>query len=118
MILGLDPAGPVFARRPRKARLDSSDARFVDVIHTSFNYLVGIMGRCGDVDFYVNGGGKQPGCWPKCKLISTFFWTLGVLYSLISGSTPYIFNRFISKHCATKLRSQYVCLHADVSKFS
>ena len=78
MILGLDPAGPVFARRPRKARLDSSDARFVDVIHTSFNYLVGIMGRCGDVDFYVNGGGKQPGCWPKRKLISAFFRALHV----------------------------------------
>ena len=79
VIVGLDPAGPVFARRPRKARLDSTDARFVDVIHTSFNYLVGIMGRCGHVDFYVNGGGKQPGCWPKRELISAFLWVLHVV---------------------------------------
>ena len=79
MILGLDPAGPVFARRPRKARLDSTDARFVDVIHTSFNYLVGIMGRCGHVDFYVNGGGKQPGCWPKRELSSIVFRALHVV---------------------------------------
>ncbi|XP_065069259.1 phospholipase A1-like isoform X4 [Rhopilema esculentum] len=61
-ITGLDPAGPVFAREPSKARLDSTDARFVDVIHTSFLYFVGIKDRSGDIDFYVNGGGAQPGC--------------------------------------------------------
>eukprot|EP00795_Rhopilema_esculentum_P004607 gene4607-20879_t len=71
-ISGLDPAGPVFARQPRKARLDSTDARFVDVIHTSFLYFIGVKGRSGDIDFYVNGGGAQPGCGgkkipPKCS---------------------------------------------------
>eukprot|EP00795_Rhopilema_esculentum_P004608 gene4608-20881_t len=66
-ITGLDPAGPVFALQPRKARLDSTDARFVDVIHTSFLYFVGIKDRSGDIDFYVNGGGAQPEVPPKCS---------------------------------------------------
>jgi hypothetical protein len=32
--LGLDPAGPFFRLVPTYARLDPSDAQFVDVIHT------------------------------------------------------------------------------------
>jgi hypothetical protein len=32
--LGLDPAGPFFRLVPFYARLDPSDAQFVDVIHT------------------------------------------------------------------------------------
>lgn len=64
-ITGLDPAGPVFSRRNRKVRLDSTDAKFVDVLHTSFLYLLGIKGRAGHADFYINGGGAQPGCSKK-----------------------------------------------------
>ena len=33
--IGLDPAGPLFHGMPRLVRLDSSDAQFVDVIHTN-----------------------------------------------------------------------------------
>ncbi len=35
LCLGLDPAGPLFHGMPRLVRLDSSDAQFVDVIHTN-----------------------------------------------------------------------------------
>ena len=31
---GLDPADPNFSYQPREVRLDPSDARWVDVIHT------------------------------------------------------------------------------------
>ena len=62
---GIDPAGPNFARRPRNARLDATDARFVDVIHTS---LYGIKQPCGHVDFYVNWRIRQPGCIIEGKL--------------------------------------------------
>ena len=68
---GLDPAGPVFARRDRKVRLDSTDAKFVDVLHSSFLYFIGVKGRAGDADFYVNGGGAQPGC-PSAYSIQFF----------------------------------------------
>lgn len=32
--LGLDPAGPLYNGKPPEDRLDPSDARFVDVIHS------------------------------------------------------------------------------------
>lgn len=62
-ISGLDPAMPLFVTADNDNKLDSSDAEFVDVIHT--NALVqGKIERCGHVDFYLNGGVYQPGCNP------------------------------------------------------
>jgi len=61
---GLDPAMPFFATLNTDQKLDARDAFFVDVIHT--NALVqGKIEACGDVDFYVNGGITQPGCWSE-----------------------------------------------------
>ncbi|XP_054263225.1 pancreatic triacylglycerol lipase-like [Macrosteles quadrilineatus] len=60
-ITGLDPAGPDFTLREEEERLDPSDARFVDVIHTNGGGL-GDIETCGHIDFYVNGGSAQPGC--------------------------------------------------------
>jgi pimeloyl-ACP methyl ester carboxylesterase len=39
-IIGLDPAGPLFETAPPQARLDASDARYVQVIHTSGSRLI------------------------------------------------------------------------------
>ncbi|XP_039258611.2 pancreatic lipase-related protein 2-like [Styela clava] len=67
-ITGLDPAGLWFESAESGARLDSSDAIFVDVIHTDVikkltSYFGhGIARTSGDVDFYPNGGYDQPGC--------------------------------------------------------
>ncbi|PNJ17101.1 LIPI isoform 4, partial [Pongo abelii] len=36
-ITGLDPAGPRFSRKPPYSRLDYTDAKFVDVIHSDSN---------------------------------------------------------------------------------
>jgi len=58
----LDPAGPLynFLYPP----LTSSDARFVDIIHTDYGFY-GIAKITGTVDFFPNGGERiQPGC-PK-----------------------------------------------------
>jgi hypothetical protein len=62
--LGLDPAGPLFDFQsiPRQ-RLDRTDAKFVDVVHTHSGAL-GEISPSGHVDFYFNQGGRQPGC-PK-----------------------------------------------------
>lgn len=47
--------------------VDRSDAMFVDAVHTSAGYVIlkgdfGVIGPIGHIDFYVNGGSKQPGC--------------------------------------------------------
>lgn len=61
-ITGLDPSGPLFHSVGRLDKLDSTDAQFVDVIHTA-GYWVGNEDVMGHVDFYPNGGrAPQPGC--------------------------------------------------------
>jgi len=60
-VLGLDPAGPLFDDKNPALRLDPTDANCVDVIHTN----AGIFGTAlssGHIDFFPNGGTKQPGC--------------------------------------------------------
>ena len=59
-VKGLDPAGPLFESQSNSLRLGSSDAKFVDVIHTSS--ASGIRQAIGHLDFYPNGGRMQPGC--------------------------------------------------------
>lgn len=48
---GLDPAGPLFESQHIKARLDSSDANFVDVIHSNGENL--ILGGLGVFSLHV-----------------------------------------------------------------
>lgn len=59
-ITGLDPAGPFFKGKPIVARLDATDALFVDVIYTSV--LSGLRRSSGHASFFVNRGFMQPGC--------------------------------------------------------
>lgn len=65
-ITGLDPAGPLFEAQHPMARLDGSDAKFVDVIHSNGDKLsrggLGSWQPMGTVDFYPNGGREQTGC--------------------------------------------------------
>lgn len=57
---GLDPAGPLF--NLLNDRLSTSDAVFVDVIHTDKTGY-GTALKVGHVDFYPNYGHRpQPGC--------------------------------------------------------
>ncbi|XP_070537997.1 pancreatic lipase-related protein 2-like [Ptychodera flava] len=64
-ISGLDPAGPAFEGEHPVVRIDPTDAKFVDILHTDGNSTLvglGMYQECGDVDFYPNGGEDQPGC--------------------------------------------------------
>jgi pancreatic triacylglycerol lipase len=60
--IGFDPALPLFNYNNVTERLASTDALFVDVIHTCAG-LLGYDLPIGQVDFYPNGGDHiQPGC--------------------------------------------------------
>uniref|UniRef100_A0A3Q3AZ68 Triacylglycerol lipase n=1 Tax=Kryptolebias marmoratus TaxID=37003 RepID=A0A3Q3AZ68_KRYMA len=66
-ISGLDPAEPYFQGTDASLRLDTSDAAFVDVIHTDglpFDSKLGLgmTEHVGHIDFYPNGGELMPGC--------------------------------------------------------
>lgn len=99
--LGLDPAGPLFEAQDPRARLDQTDADFVDVIHSNGeNIILGGLGTwqpLGHVDFYPNGGRMQKGCsnifvgavsdiiWCKSKGFALFFLCIfffNVIYSV------------------------------------
>jgi pimeloyl-ACP methyl ester carboxylesterase len=77
-ITGLDPAGPYFENSDTRVRLDPTDAKFVDVIHSdgasTLQLGLGLMQNVGHVDFYPNGGKDQPNC-PKTssKLLGAIF---------------------------------------------
>lgn len=63
-ITGLDPAYPGFSLENTDERLDTSDAEFVDIVHTnSATLLQGGLSfpfPIGHVDFWPNGGVAQP----------------------------------------------------------
>ncbi|KAK3086424.1 hypothetical protein FSP39_018271 [Pinctada imbricata] len=77
-ITGLDPAGPWFGDKDTTLRLDKSDAQHVEVLHTNgrndngtsalspgnavLKSKYGVRNPDGHIDFYVNGGVKQPKC--------------------------------------------------------
>jgi len=66
-ISGLDPAdGGTWDFNDTDTRLDIGDAEFVDIMHVNggnlMNGEIAFDEVMGHVDFYVNGGHKQPGC--------------------------------------------------------
>ncbi|XP_063919223.1 phospholipase A1-like isoform X2 [Zophobas morio] len=60
-IVALDPGGPMFHTRPKRERLNRTDAKVVQVIHTSGG-VFGFQEACGTIDFFPNNGTWQPGC--------------------------------------------------------
>ena len=60
---GLDPAGPQHTKVGNDLRLDKNDAAQVDVIHTNtIGFGTKRAETVGHIDFFPNGGAKQPGC--------------------------------------------------------
>ena len=66
-IVGLDPAGPIWdyndtqLKQDPSLRLNKEDALNVEVFHTNAEIL-GYRYPIGDIDFYINGGYRQPQC--------------------------------------------------------
>lgn len=61
IVVGLDPAYPLFSKSKHDERLSYTDADYVQVIHTSIGQL-SIPYPMGHADFYPNYGRGQPGC--------------------------------------------------------
>jgi pancreatic triacylglycerol lipase len=63
-IIGLDPAGPLFSERRPEGRINATDARYVECLHTNGGLIgAGIGTAICDADFFPNGGSSQPGCF-------------------------------------------------------
>ncbi|XP_055916671.1 phospholipase A1 VesT1.02-like [Eupeodes corollae] len=60
-IIGLDTAFPLFKYKDCDERLCSTDAIYVESIHTN-GRLLGFIQPIGQTAFYPNGGRTQPGC--------------------------------------------------------
>ncbi|KAK3594260.1 hypothetical protein CHS0354_020442 [Potamilus streckersoni] len=86
--VGLDPAGPLFEGRDPLVRLDSTDAYYVDVIHTDGTGF-GMLSPVGHVDFYPNLGQNQPGCNASIP---------GLLFKLIKGEIKEMKNDISCSH--------------------
>lgn len=94
ILLGLDAAGPGFTVPlvvSPSNRLDPTDAKFVQCVHTSG--LLGTKERCGHADHRANGGESQPGCGinPLCDHSRA-----SALFRFALKPT----NKFIGKMCA------------------
>lgn len=79
-ITGLDPAGPYFTGLPESVRLHPGDAEFVDTLITDgesiLDLALGSPQPMGHVNFYPNGGLRQPGCSkPPLGFMTIFFGT-------------------------------------------
>lgn len=75
---GLDPALPLFITLSNNQKLDSGDAKFVDVLHTNAGQF-GKLERSGTVDFYANGGLLQPGCVEISTDFSKYFLSTSIV---------------------------------------
>ncbi|XP_017050446.1 phospholipase A1 [Drosophila ficusphila] len=60
-IFALDPAGPKFRHRSAEFRIDPTDAKFVESMHTSANF--GFRRPTGSATFYPNYGAYQRSCY-------------------------------------------------------
>jgi hypothetical protein len=97
-ITGLDPAGPYFEFSDIRVRLDPTDAKFVDVIHSdgasTLQLGLGLMQNLGHVDFYPNGGKDQPNCAQTSNKL------LGAIFGLVTFDIDGIENAVACNHMA------------------
>lgn len=92
-IYGLDPAGPGFSfpfNDSPAYRLDPTDAKYVQCIHTS-RLTLGVNYNCGHADFFPNGGYTMPGC---IGFICSHLYVVPLFRSSIDKSHP-----FVGTHC-------------------
>ncbi|XP_026834495.1 lipase member I [Drosophila erecta] len=93
-ITALDPAKPLYLVNDTAQKLDPTDAKFVDVVHTDV-MMLGLLEPVGHVDFYLNMGVSQPNCGPIDKMETHFcYHNRAVEYYAESISSPSGFYGF------------------------
>ncbi|XP_039442735.1 phospholipase A1 VesT1.02-like isoform X1 [Culex pipiens pallens] len=87
-IIALDPARPLI-KPGNMNRLDSGDAKSVQVIHTNAGHY-GEGGRVGHIDFCINGGRRQPYCGNSTNInLCSHIWAVCYLaQSIFEGMEP------------------------------
>ncbi|KAL4710463.1 hypothetical protein ACJJTC_008865 [Scirpophaga incertulas] len=102
-ITGLDPAAPHFSKTVTLVRLDRSDAKYVDIIHTNALPLymsgLGISEPIGHVDFYPNGGSVQPGCKAGAQQGADFSPTVMKILGCSHVRSHELFTESLSPKC-------------------
>lgn len=100
----MDPTIVFYMGTNKSLDLDTSDAHFVDVMHTGAGIL-GQWGPNGHADFYLNGGTSQPGC-AHDTIFSNFYSNFEIL-----SCTTYFLHRFV---CSAETLS---CDHTKVTPY-
>jgi hypothetical protein len=100
VLVGLDPAAPLFDLNNPATRIAVGDARYVEIIHTDIG-VVGIGGPIGNATYYPNGGGAyQPGCDIMQLACSHIRATDYFTESLNS-------NRFVARSCQDEFNARW-----------
>ncbi|XP_067635230.1 vitellogenin-2-like [Eurosta solidaginis] len=99
-VTGFDPAGPCFNYEQQSTTLSSSDADYVDIIHTNPG-IAGQYDHTGDADFYVGGHfAMQNGCKDiTCSHQRSWQYYMESVY-------PGNEQNFLSKRCDSLLHLQ------------
>nr|CAH0106147.1 unnamed protein product [Daphnia galeata] len=105
-ITGLEPASGGYERIEKLRSLSSSDADFVDVIHTNAANVLGLgtTSPIGHADFYPNGGRWQYGCLWNTEYDSLIHCSHGrsthyFIESILAGP-----KKFLSSRCPSYLK--------------
>ena len=105
-VSGLDPASPYYTDRDPEVRLDPTDAKYVDVIHTNLP-IIGTEQRVGHIDFFPNGGSVQPGCFTNKPLGE---------WLLIPPTTSVTFTQAMSENSYKS--NQFTCMLMSDMRYS
>ncbi|XP_050302243.1 phospholipase A1-like [Anthonomus grandis grandis] len=121
VIVGLDPAGPLFFEDQPNHRLNATDAKYVQVIHTSA-ILIGLNYNVGVADFWPNGGHIQNGCeayaieFGRCSHIRAFmYYAESVLLNDFQGQVCDSYEDFAKNKCSNNEKGYMGGINVDTS---
>ncbi|CAO1342054.1 unnamed protein product [Diamesa hyperborea] len=101
-VFSLDPAGPLFSINSPDTRVASTDANYVEVIHTNGGVL-GFLEPLGQADFFPNWGSSQPGCGDDvagfcshARVVNLFAESINTIYT---GQRCQSFTQIQNRQC-------------------